>query len=68
MDFDSEHGVWQGGDLSWMDCFSFDKLCNNELVAMHYLVIAQQFDIIVLEDIGLLDNWEGHNWVHCFIR
>lgn len=49
-----------------MACFAFEELCDNDLGAMDYRAIAQEFDIVVLEDIPTLDL-EGHNLSRRFI-
>jgi protein AFG1 len=47
-------------------CFTVEELCDKELGAMDYRAIAQEFDMVVLEDIPTLDL-EGHNRARRFI-
>lgn len=46
--------------------FDFEELCDRELGAMDYRAIAQEFQVIILQDIPIMDL-EGHNVARRFI-
>ncbi|KAL3908417.1 MAG: hypothetical protein SGILL_008489 [Bacillariaceae sp.] len=47
--------------------FSFQELCDTDRGAMDYRAIANAFDIVVIEAIPKLDDFDGHNRARRFI-
>lgn len=64
---DQTYRIYRGAcETLSIACFSFGELCDKDRGAMDYRAIANEFDVVVLRDVPVMDT-EGHNRARRFI-